>query len=133
MSPHCIFIPLHRSYRRGEPPKFTPLMLLESNGVAPKGGWDPSTIVPPSLLSQTAGAGTGTGTAALPGKKKKKSKKSAIATSSDTETNDNEKRKNKVVYCLYGLYSWYCGADNTLLVDVLTPPPPFPLSSSFLC
>ena len=90
---------LHHSYRRGEPPKFTPLMLLESNGVAPKGGWDPSTIVPPSLLSQTVGGtgtGTGTGPAALPGKKKKKSKKSTIATSSDTETNDNEKRKNKV-------------------------------------
>ena len=74
-------------------------MLLESNGVPPKNGWDPSTIVPPTLLSQNVG-GAGTGPAALPGKKKKKSKKSAIATSSDTETNDNEKRKNKVNYRL---------------------------------
>ena len=76
--------------RRGEPPRFAPLMLLEGGAGTTKGGWDSSTVVPSTLLSGTS-AKEGTA-ATLPGKKKKKSKKSAAGGEGESDT---EKRKNK--------------------------------------
>ena len=83
--------------RRGEPPKFTPLMLLESNGVAPKGGWDASTVVPPSLLTNGGlGSSVKDKDKDGPGKKKaKKAKKTAAGAGSETEQSDAEKKRHK--------------------------------------